>query len=137
MLPTTGYIPLQNRSPDELISSITKKLVSSGGTVPSEFVRKDFSTIQTSPRLSPTLLSIRMTDDEGSPVQGYTVVAMADNATTLRATTGVDGTAPLCVQTRRNYCLLVAHPEFPAAIGEHVNPADAIGVVLQRTDNVG
>jgi hypothetical protein len=62
---------------------------------------------------------------------------MADNATTLTATTGADGTAPLCVQTRRNYCLLVAHPGFPAAIVEHVDPADAIGVVLQRTDNVG
>ena len=49
----------------------------------------------------------------------------------------MNGTAALCVQTRRNYCLLIAHPEFPAAIVERVDPADAIGVVLQRTDNVG
>jgi hypothetical protein len=137
VLPTTGYVPLQNRSPDELVSLITKKLVSSGGTIPSEFVLKDFSTIRTWPRFSPTLLSIRVTDDEKSPVQGCTVVAMADNVTTLSATTGVDGTAPLCVHTRRNYCLLVAHPEFPGAIVEHVDPADAIGIVLQRTDNIG
>jgi hypothetical protein len=137
VLPTTGYVSLQNRSPDQLVSLITKKLVSSGRTVPSEFVRKDFSTIRTTPRLSPTLFSIRVTDDEGSPIQGCTVVAMADNATTLKADTGTDGTTLLSVQTRRNYRLLVAHPEFPAAIVERVDPSDAIEVTLQRTDNVG
>jgi hypothetical protein len=137
VLPTTGYVSLQNRSPDQLVSLITRKLVSSGGTIPSEFVRKDFSTIRTLPRLSPTMLSVRVIDDEGTPIQGCTAVALADNGTTLTATTGVDGTAPISVQTRRNYRLLVAHPEFPAAIVQWVDPADAIEVVLDRTDNVG
>jgi hypothetical protein len=69
VLPTTAYVSLENKSPAQLVSLITKKLVSSGGTVPSEFVRNDFSTIRTSPRVSPTLLGIRVTDDEGSPIQ--------------------------------------------------------------------
>ncbi len=101
VLPTTGYVSLQNRSPDQLVSLITRKLVSSGGTIPSEFVRKDFSTIRTLPRLSPTMLSVRVIDDEGTPIQGCTAVALADNGTTLTATTGVDGTAPISVHWSR------------------------------------
>jgi hypothetical protein len=137
VLPTTGYISLHNRSPDQLASVITKKLVSSGGTVPSEFVRKDFSTVRITPRLSPMLFSIRVIHDEGSPVQGCTVVALADNNTTLSSITAVDGIPPLSAQARRNYRILVAHPEFPAVIVERVDPAEAIEVVVQRTEHVG
>jgi hypothetical protein len=111
--------------------------VSSGGTVPSEFVRKDFSAVRAVPRPSPTSLTVQVRDDEGSPVEKCSVVALADNATTINAATGTNGRALLSVQTRRNYSLLVAHPEFPAAIVEKVDPADAVEVTLPRTENVG
>lgn len=137
VLPTTGYVSLQDRSPAQLASLVSKKLVSSGGTVPSEFVRRDFSTARASPRASPTLLSVAVADDEGMAVGGCTVVALADNATFHQASTGADGTALLSVQTRRNYRLLVAHPEFPAAFMERIDPADSIKVTLPRTENVG
>lgn len=137
VLPTTGYIDLQSRSPEQLVSLITKKLVSAGGTVPSEHVRRDFSTIRIVPRVSPTLLTVRVIDDEGATIAGCTVTAISDNDTTLQGTTGHDGIASIFVPTRRNYRLLAAHPEFPAAIVEQVDPADAIEIVLQRTENLG
>jgi hypothetical protein len=137
VLPTTHYVSLQDRTPDQLVSLIIKKLVGSGWTVPSEFERRDFSTIRTVPRLLTTLLNIRVTDVEGSPIQGCTVIALADNATTLKGNTGAEGTTLLSVQTRRNYRLLVGHPEFPAAIVERVDPTDSIEVILPRTDNLG
>jgi hypothetical protein len=80
---------------------------------------------------------VRIVDDEGHPIPGCTVVAVADNNTTLRATTGENGDASISVQTRRNYSLLVAHHEFPAAIVERIDPADEIEVAVPRTENVG
>jgi len=137
VLPTTGYVSLEGKSPEELVSLITKKLISRGGTVPSEHVRKDFSTIRRVPRSEPTQLNVTVTDDEGEQLQGCSVVALAENNTTLREITGEDGTATLSVQTRRSYRLLTAHPKFPAAIIDRVDPADAVRIVLNRMDNVG
>lgn len=101
VLLTIGYIDLRERSPEQLASLITKKLVSAGGTVPSEHVRKDFSTIRTQPNPSPTVFNVRIADDEGRPIPGCMVVAVADNNTTLQATTGENGDASISVQTRR------------------------------------
>src|SRR5260370_14806898 len=91
VLPTTGYVSLQNRSPDQLVSLITRKLVSSGGTIPSEIVRKDFSPIRTLPRLAPPILSVRGIDDERTPIQTRTAVPLAHHVTTLQPSTGADG----------------------------------------------
>lgn len=137
ILPTTGYISLTNRSPDELVSLITKKLVSSGGAVPSDFVRRDFSTARRFVSAPPASLNVRVIDDEGRPIGSCTVVALADNNTTLEAKTASDGCSTLSVLTRRMYRLLISHPNFPAAIVEKVDPIESIEVVLQRTDNVG
>jgi hypothetical protein len=137
VLPTVGYISLQGKNPEQLASLITKKLVSSGGTVPSEFVRRDFSTVRITPRSLPSAFSVRVVSDEASPVQGCTVVALADNGTALNAISGADGVALLSIQTRRNYRVLIAHPEFPAAIVEHVDPTGVLEIILQRTENVG
>lgn len=137
VLPTVGYISLEDKSPQQLASLIVKKLVSTGGSVPSEYIRKDFSTIRRSPLASPTVFKLKVIDDEGSALAGCEVVAIADNTTTLSARTVSDGTAQITIQTRRNYRLLVAHPEFPAALIERVDPADLIDVVLPRTENVG
>ncbi len=137
VLPTTGYVSLTKRTPEQLVSLITKKLVSGGSTIPSELVRKDFSTVRTLARSAPTVFNVRVEDDEDTPLQGCTVVALADNATTIKATTGDDGKSALSIQTRRNYSLLIAHPNFPAAIVERVDPAEEIEVILPRTENIG
>ena len=41
------------------------------------------------------------------------------------------------VKTRRVFRLLVAHPAFPAAIIDKIDPSDSAQVTLPRTDNIG
>jgi hypothetical protein len=80
VLPTVGYVSLQDRSPEELVSLITKKLVSSGGSVPTELVRRDFSTITQTDAHSSTKFAVSVTDDEGSPIIGCELVLQAEMA---------------------------------------------------------
>ena len=137
VLPTVGYISLSGRSPDDLASLITRKLVSAGGSVPTELVRKDYSTISVSPATDPTRFALQVRDDEGNPIEGCTVTLQADNGTTLEGTTDKNGRCSLEVKTRRLFRLLVAHPAFPAAIIDKIDPSESAEVTLPRTDNVG
>jgi hypothetical protein len=137
VLPTMGYISLKDRTPEDLASLITKKLVSSGGTIPSEVLRKDFSRIKTSQRSKPTELVVYVKDDEGKSITDATVVALADNNTVLNAISSADGKAAFTVHTRRSYRLLIAHPNFPAASLDRIDPAESIEATLPRSDNIG
>jgi hypothetical protein len=137
VLPTIGYISLAGRSPDDFASLLIKKLVSAGGSVPTELVRKDYSISSVSPTAGPTSFSLLVHDDEGTPVEGCTVTLQADNGTTIDGKTDNSGRCGLDVKTRRIYRLLVAHPAFPAAIVDRIDPSDRARVTLPRTDNVG
>lgn len=137
VLPTIGYVSLADRSPEELVDLILKKLVNSGATIPSEQIRRSFSTIRKVPRVDPTELRINVSDENGLPIGDAEVVALADNNTTLRSRTKADGTALIRVETRRTYRLLVAHPNYPAGICEQIDPADSIQVALPASENIG
>lgn len=137
VLPTVGYISLSDRSPEDFASLVTRKLVSSGGTVPTELVRKDFGTASWSPAVEPTQFVLQVHDDEGAPIERGYVTIQADNGTTLNGTTDKDGRCSLEVKTRRTFRLMIAHPDFPAAIIDRVDPSDSARVTLPRTENVG
>lgn len=137
VLPTVGYISLKGRSPDDLTSLIVKKLVSSGGSVPTEFVRKDYSTISLRTATNPTQFVARVADDEGRSILGATVTLQAENGTTIDGSTDETGKCTLTVQTRRIFTLLVAHPEFPAAILDKIDPVEQAEIILQRAENLG
>lgn len=137
VLPTVGYISLSERSPKDFASVITKKLVSSGGTVPTELVRKDYSTTSFSPAVDPAQFVLEVCDDEGTPIDGATATLQADNGTTLDGTTDKVGHCSFEVKTRRVFRLLIAHPNFPAAIIDKVDPSESARVLLPRTENVG
>ena len=137
VLPTVGYISLRDRSPEEFASIISKKLVNSGGTVPTELVRKDFRVVSTSQTFDPAQFVLEVCDDEGTPIEGVTVTLQADNGTTLNGRTEKEGRCSLEVKTRRMFRLLIAHPNFPAALVEKIDPTDSAHVTLVRTENVG
>lgn len=137
VLPTVGYISLKDRSPEDLTSLIVKKLVGSGGSVPTEFVRKDYSTIALRPASDPTQFVAQVMDDEARPIAGATVTLQADNGTTIEGRTDSTGTCTLLVQTRRIFTLLIAHPEYPAAILDRIDPVEQARITLQRADNLG
>lgn len=54
LLPTIGYIPLNDKSPSDFCEVIFKKLVLSGRTIPSEQVRKSLSPLVKIPKIDPS-----------------------------------------------------------------------------------
>lgn len=137
VLPTVGYVSLANRSPEDLVSLITKKLVSSGGSVPTELVRRDFSTIARSEALPGSRFAVIVTDDEGAPITGCTLTVQADNGTTNATVTGGDGVAVFELKVRRPSTLLASHPNFPAAIYEKIDTDGKMEITLPRMENIG
>jgi len=137
VLPTTGYISIVDLSPEDLVSLIAKKLVSVGGSVPTELVRKDFSSAEIFTNAEAVDFTVVVKDDEGSPIPGSNVTAQADNGTVINGITDEHGKCVLQIKTRRIIRLLTAHPAFPASTVEKVDPNDGISITLPRTDNVG
>lgn len=137
VLPTVGYVSLKDRSPDDLASLITKKLVSSGGSVPTELVRRDFSTIARMEARTGSKFVLVIKDDEGMPIKGCELAVQAENGTFVCATTGDDGVAGFELKVRRPSTLLASHPSFPAAVYEKVDPDGTMEISLPRMDNIG
>jgi hypothetical protein len=137
VLSTVGYVSLQDRSPEELASLITKKLVGSGGSVPTELVRRDFSTMARAPARPGSNFSVLVRDDEGVPIEGCDLTLQAENGTFNSFTTGADGVAVAGLKVRRHSTVLASHPRFPAAIYEKVDPHGTMEIQLPRTDNIG
>lgn len=137
VLPTVGYISLKGRTPKALASLIAKKLVSVGGSVPTELIRRDFSSEFPNPSADPTHCIVVVTDDEGMPISGATITAQADNGTTIEGRSDCNGQCKLTIQTRRPYRLLVAHMDHPAAIFDRVDPSEGVQLTLPRIENIG
>lgn len=137
VLSTVGYIGLQKRSPDDLASLIVKKIISSGGSVPTELVRRDFSTIARTPSLGSSDFEVTIKDDEGSPISGCQLTIQASNGTVVSARTDDEGIARFHLNVRRPSTLLASHPTFPAAFYENLDPDGRLTLTLPRTDNVG
>lgn len=137
ILPTTGYISLLDRSPEKFVEVIHKKLINNGRTLPSESIRKALFSTTTIPRLDPQMPSISVISSSGATVASATVVAIADNDTTKSGQTDANGKVILTIPTRRKYQLLVAHPDFPAALISSWDPAENIQISLAVTENTG
>lgn len=137
VLSTVGYVSLQGRTPEDLVSLITKKLVSSGGSVPTELVRRDFSTLALTETNASTKFAVTVSDDEGSPIVGCELVLQAENGTTIGAWSDTDGVAKFELKTRRTSTLLASHRFFPAALFEKIDPVGTIKVTLPRMENLG
>jgi hypothetical protein len=119
------------------VEVIHRKLINSGRTIPSEFIRKSLFTTSTVPRIDAIQSRVTVVSTDGTPISNATVVAIADNDTTKTATTGDDGVAVLTIPTRRLYQLLIAHPDYPGAVIRSWDPKDDLNVSLFVTENTG
>ncbi|HAS8128781.1 TPA: toll/interleukin-1 receptor domain-containing protein [Vibrio vulnificus] len=137
VLPTTGYIDISSKSPEDFVGIIHKKLINCGETVPTESVRKSLFTIGSIPKVDPSVSKITVVSTLGEVIEGATVVAIADNNTTKSGSTGKKGVAELTISTRRNYQLLVSHPDYPGAIVQTWDSAEDLKVTLASTENTG
>ncbi|MEZ9325812.1 TIR domain-containing protein [Vibrio cyclitrophicus] len=137
ILPTTGYIDVSRKTPEDFVKTIHKKLINSGLTVPSENVRKSLFSTNSIPRTKAHKSLVTIVSSLGEPIQGASVVAIADNNTTKSASSNQDGVAELTISTRRNYQLLVAHPQFPGAIIQAWDSGDDINITVAASENTG
>lgn len=139
VLPTVGYISLKDRSPEDLVSLITKKLVSSGGSIPTELVRRDFSSLAqaSAPAPAGSKFSVIVNDDEGTPINDCRLTVQAENGTFNAANTGEDGVAAFELKVRRPSTLLASHQSFPAAVHTKVDPHGMMQITIPRMENIG
>jgi hypothetical protein len=89
------------------------------------------------PKVDPSISKITVLSTLGEAIEGATIVAIADNDTTKSALSKNNGIAELTISTRRNYQLLVSHPEYPGAIVQSWDSAEDLRVTLASTDNTG
>ncbi|MBQ4819164.1 TIR domain-containing protein [Aquimarina sp. MMG016] len=136
VLPTTGYISLQDKTPEEFVFIIEKKLIYSGGTIPSENLRSALSTIVTIPKIDPKNVDLTVISDD-YPIQGAQVCLIADNGTTLNGTTNNEGKVSFNITTRRLYSVLVAHPEYSSAVLEQFDTSEDLKITLKTIENIG
>lgn len=136
ILPTTGYISLHEKTPEEFVSIIEKKLIYSGGTIPSENLRSALSTIITIPKTDPKNINITVKSDDNL-IQGAQVYLIADNTTQLNTVTDSNGKASFDITTRRMYSVLVAHPDYSSTVLEQFDTSDDLKINLKTIENVG
>lgn len=137
VLPTTGYIDASLKSPEDFVKVIHKKLVNSGRTIPSENMRKTLFSTGSIPKSNPEISRIKVISSLGDPIQGVSVIAIANNNTTKSSTSNEHGVAELKISTRRNYQLLIAHPHYPGAIIQAWDSGEDVNVTLAATENTG
>ena len=134
----------QNRSKQEMsISDAIEQNQTAGNrshsdrTVSPEFVRRSLFSTTTMPCVDPkmSLISVYSTDE--CPISKATVVAIADNATTKSANTDEEGVARLIIATRRQYQILIAHPDFPGAVINAWDSVEDIKIALASSENRG
>lgn len=137
ILPTTGYLDLKNRTPERLVEIIEKKLIFSGGTIPSENLRKALSTIAPVPKVEPSNSVVTVKDNAGNEIANAQVVLSAENGTFLQATTNDEGRGNFVIKTRREFSVLVAHPDFPSAVLDKYDPNEDLVMILNKIENIG
>lgn len=137
ILPTIGYLDLRTKSPEQLVKIIEKKLIYSGGTIPSENLRKALSTITPIPKIKPLQNIISIFDNKQKPIAKAQISLSADNGTYLASTTDENGLGRFFISTRRMYKVLVAHPNFQSVIFDNYDPNSDLKIELSELENVG
>lgn len=137
ILPTIGYLDLRTKTPEQFVEIIEKKLIISGGTVPSENLRKALSTITPIPKTQPLKSCIKVLDNSNNLIENAQVVISADNGTFLQSTTNAEGITNFMVATRRMYSVLIAHENYQSVINDNFDPNYDLEIKLHEIENIG
>lgn len=137
ILNTTGYLDLEGRSPESLASTIEKKLIENGSTIPSEYLRKSYSamTVVSKPEQLPN--TILVTNELEDPISDANIILSADNGTFLSFHSKDDGISHISIPVKRNYNLLIADSEYPSVIIENFELPESQQVTLKKADGIG
>lgn len=138
LLPTIGYISLNDKSAEEFCEIICEKLISSGRTIPSEQIRKNqFPFVLKSPKICSNNFSVVVKNARGESLIGADIYLLADNNTYLSRKTNEDGKAVFAIKTRRIYKLFFADANYPAYIVTQIDPVYDMEICVLSSENVG
>lgn len=137
LLPTIGYIPLNDKSANDFCEIIFKKLVLSGRTIPSEQVRKILSPLIKIPKIDPSNFTLKVKNEKGEPIICAEVFLIADNNTYLNEKTNDKGFAKFLINTRRNFILYFANVNYPAYIVEKIDTDNDFEISVHSSENIG
>jgi len=137
LLPTIGYIPLNDKSPNDFSEVIFEKLVLSRRTIPSEQVRKSLSPLIRIPEVDPSNFTVIVKNEKKEPIIGADLFLIADNNTFLDIKTNNQGKATFVINTRRNYKLYFAKVNYPAYIIKKIDPKNDFEITVHSSDNIG
>lgn len=137
VLPTTGYISLTHRTPEEIAELVVKKLVRSGVSAPSAQVRRDFATVISAPAVDPVKFTVRLLDEQHGGISGATAFLQAENGTILKAVETDAGGYEFDVKVRRHYRLLAAHPDYPGVVHDVLDPAADLTITIPKQNGLG
>ena len=136
VLKTTGYISLTDKTPEQFVEIIEKKLIYSGGTIPSVNLRNALSTIKKIPKVDPTEISV-LVSESNKPIEKAEIVLIADNGTTLKGITNSEGKSIFKIKTRRAYTVIATHPNYPSAFLENFDSNEDLKISLNSVENIG
>lgn len=136
ILPTIGYIDLRFNTPEQFVELIQKKLISSGATIPSENLRKIYSSSINTTRIDPIKNTVTVIDNYGNYIPKTQIVLSADNGTYLEGTTDPFGRCVFEIQTRRNYSVLAAHLDYPSFVQNNYDPKADLNIILQKAEGI-
>ncbi len=138
ILPTIGYIDLRTKTPQQFAEIIEKKLIYSGGSIPSENLRNALSTITPIPKTDPFEIIINVVDKStGEGIPNVSIVFSAENGTFLSTVTDDRGNGKININVRRYYSILIAHQNYPSALISHFDPISNLKIELSEILNVG
>lgn len=137
LLPTIGYISLNDKSVNDFCEVIFKKLVLGGRTIPSEQVRKSLSPLVKIPKIHPSNFTVIVKNEQGEPFIDADLLLIADNNTYLNNKANNEGVATFVINTRRNYKLYFANTNYPAYIVEKIDPENDFEISVHSSENIG
>lgn len=138
ILPTTGYIDLRTKTPQQFAEIIEKKLIYSGGSIPSENLRNALSTIIPIPKIDPFEVNINVIDKSTEEnIPNASIVFSAENGTFLSSLTDSNGNSKMIVPIRRYYSILIAHQNYPSVLIPRFDPISDLKIELSEISNVG
>lgn len=137
LLPTIGYISLKNKTPIDFSEIIFRKLVLSGRTIPSEQVRRSLSPLTKVPQITPSLFTVKVTNENGELLVGASLLLIADNNTYLNAKSNSLGLGTFKINIRRNYKLYCAKENYPSYLVDKIDPEKNIEISIHSSENVG
>lgn len=127
--PDAGYLRASDYSPDQLAGAIARKLLDLGGIVPATTGPTVTWARATKDRTTADL-TVAIADEDGSPVSGASVLAVAPNGTRVSGITATDGRALIRLPGRRLVTIYCAADHRVPGIVRDYDPVDDLEVTL-------